>query len=279
VLVFWGGVVTSWRLTVLGISNYISWSLFSVGALDIAFRWLCTIISNPATLYSIRLCQGWGSSSEKTTWLVFLRIVYLTGIIQGEECIDGVSFARYNPYVQARGRIDQLKRLGHSVDKVSVFFNIVQNCIFFLELMLWLFHALKLYGVWTVPSILKGGQKYGSQALKLVITELCVCRGNMISMSVILDAGGIHSDGRNIHVFTNWLPRLLHPELAWCFVGSHLSWCGWSCTILWAWECEMHWLNHWNVSNSPFHLFSHQYLQWIFLKLLGVRDSYTVEYM
>jgi hypothetical protein len=41
----------------------------------------------------------------------------------------------------------------------------------------------------------------------------------------------------------------------------------------------MHWLNHWNVSNSPFHLFSHQYLQWIFLKLLGVRDSYTVEYM
>lgn len=25
---------------------------------------------------------------------------------------------RYNPYVQARGRIDQLKRLGHSVDKV-----------------------------------------------------------------------------------------------------------------------------------------------------------------
>ncbi|KAL6177581.1 hypothetical protein ACLB2K_049107 [Fragaria x ananassa] len=27
--------------------------------------------------------------------------------------------ARYNPYVQARGRIDQLKRLGHSVDKVE----------------------------------------------------------------------------------------------------------------------------------------------------------------
>lgn len=25
---------------------------------------------------------------------------------------------RYNPYVQARSRIDQLKRLGHSVDKV-----------------------------------------------------------------------------------------------------------------------------------------------------------------
>ncbi|KAM7480122.1 hypothetical protein LguiA_028335 [Lonicera macranthoides] len=29
------------------------------------------------------------------------------------------SQSRYNPYVQARGRIDQLKRLGHSVDKVE----------------------------------------------------------------------------------------------------------------------------------------------------------------
>jgi elongator complex protein 3 len=27
--------------------------------------------------------------------------------------------ARYNPYVQARGRVDQLRKLGHSVDKVS----------------------------------------------------------------------------------------------------------------------------------------------------------------
>jgi hypothetical protein len=27
---------------------------------------------------------------------------------------------RYNPYVQARSRIDQLKRLGHSVDKVCL---------------------------------------------------------------------------------------------------------------------------------------------------------------
>lgn len=27
--------------------------------------------------------------------------------------------ARYNPYLQTRGRIDQLKRLGHSVDKVE----------------------------------------------------------------------------------------------------------------------------------------------------------------
>ena len=27
--------------------------------------------------------------------------------------------ARYNPYEQARGRIDQLKTLGHNVDKVE----------------------------------------------------------------------------------------------------------------------------------------------------------------
>ncbi len=27
--------------------------------------------------------------------------------------------ARYNPYVQARARVDQLRKLGHSVDKVS----------------------------------------------------------------------------------------------------------------------------------------------------------------
>ena len=26
--------------------------------------------------------------------------------------------ARYNPYVQARARVDQLRRLGHCVDKV-----------------------------------------------------------------------------------------------------------------------------------------------------------------
>lgn len=30
--------------------------------------------------------------------------------------------SRYNPYVQARSRIDQLKRLGHSVDKVWLAF-------------------------------------------------------------------------------------------------------------------------------------------------------------
>jgi len=28
--------------------------------------------------------------------------------------------ARYNPYLQTRNRVDQLKRLGHSVDKVSL---------------------------------------------------------------------------------------------------------------------------------------------------------------
>ena len=35
------------------------------------------LISNQATLCSIGMCQGWGSRSEKTTWLGFLRIVYL----------------------------------------------------------------------------------------------------------------------------------------------------------------------------------------------------------
>jgi elongator complex protein 3 len=28
--------------------------------------------------------------------------------------------ARYDPFEQARGRIDQLKSLGHSVDKVEI---------------------------------------------------------------------------------------------------------------------------------------------------------------
>lgn len=36
----------------------------------------------------------------------------------GELLILWFCVCRYNPYVQARGRIDQLKRLGHSVDKV-----------------------------------------------------------------------------------------------------------------------------------------------------------------
>lgn len=30
-----------------------------------------------------------------------------------------VRTCRYNPFVQARGRVDQLRRLGHSVDKVE----------------------------------------------------------------------------------------------------------------------------------------------------------------
>lgn len=34
--------------------------------------------------------------------------------------------ARYNPYLQTKGRVDQLKRLGHSVDKVCM---VIQLCI------------------------------------------------------------------------------------------------------------------------------------------------------
>jgi hypothetical protein len=30
--------------------------------------------------------------------------------------------ARYDPYEQTRGRVEQLKSLGHSVDKVRIFF-------------------------------------------------------------------------------------------------------------------------------------------------------------
>jgi elongator complex protein 3 len=30
--------------------------------------------------------------------------------------------ARYDPFEQARGRIDQLKSLGHSVDKVEIMY-------------------------------------------------------------------------------------------------------------------------------------------------------------
>ena len=30
--------------------------------------------------------------------------------------------ARYDPYEQTRGRVEQLKSLGHSVDKVRLFF-------------------------------------------------------------------------------------------------------------------------------------------------------------
>ena len=34
--------------------------------------------------------------------------------------------ARYNPYVQARARVDQLRKLGHSVDKVIPATHIIQ---------------------------------------------------------------------------------------------------------------------------------------------------------
>jgi histone acetyltransferase (RNA polymerase elongator complex component) len=33
--------------------------------------------------------------------------------------------ARYDPYEQTRGRVEQLKSLGHSVDKVSLFYFIL----------------------------------------------------------------------------------------------------------------------------------------------------------
>ena len=46
--------------------------------------------------------------------LVLMLLIYLAD--------NGITFDRYNPYVQARGRIDQLKRLGHSVDKVNFCF-------------------------------------------------------------------------------------------------------------------------------------------------------------
>ena len=34
--------------------------------------------------------------------------------------------ARYDPYEQTRGRVEQLKSLGHSVDKVRLFFFLAQ---------------------------------------------------------------------------------------------------------------------------------------------------------
>ncbi|KAF9609333.1 hypothetical protein IFM89_015588 [Coptis chinensis] len=41
----------------------------------------------------------------------------MVGVAEAKK--DAAARPRYNPYVQARGRIDQLKRLGHSVDKVE----------------------------------------------------------------------------------------------------------------------------------------------------------------
>lgn len=37
----------------------------------------------------------------------------------------------------------------------------------------------------------------------LLLQSFVFAELNKVSMSVILDAGGIYSDGRNIHVFTN----------------------------------------------------------------------------
>ena len=51
--------------------------------------------------------------------LSFNKLGFLCFVIK---FLDFYAFdGRYNPYVQSRGRIDQLKRLGHSVDKVSKF--------------------------------------------------------------------------------------------------------------------------------------------------------------
>ncbi|KAF8369618.1 hypothetical protein HHK36_032365 [Tetracentron sinense] len=48
------------------------------------------------------------------------RHFYLSCIFYKEKSnFISYSESRYNPYVQARSRIDQLKRLGHSVDKVE----------------------------------------------------------------------------------------------------------------------------------------------------------------
>lgn len=44
--------------------------------------------------------------------------------------------ARYNPYVQARARVEQLKRLGHSVDKVIDILHIAGSKQFFKQLCL-----------------------------------------------------------------------------------------------------------------------------------------------
>ncbi|CAL5398638.1 unnamed protein product [Camellia sinensis] len=40
-------------------------------------------------------------------------------LFKGSDLVITSPLLRYNPYVQARSRINQLKRLGHSVDKVE----------------------------------------------------------------------------------------------------------------------------------------------------------------
>lgn len=40
--------------------------------------------------------------------------------------------ARYDPYEQTRGRVEQLKALGHNVDKVRfVFFSALRRCLIY----------------------------------------------------------------------------------------------------------------------------------------------------
>jgi hypothetical protein len=51
----------------------------------------------------------------RVLWLFKLLCRYAFGRYFFLSCLCDF---RYNPYVQARSRIDQLKRLGHSVDKV-----------------------------------------------------------------------------------------------------------------------------------------------------------------
>jgi hypothetical protein len=49
--------------------------------------------------------------------------------------------ARYDPFEQARSRIDQLKSLGHSVDKVSInYVSIPLSYVFRLNILLWVVH-------------------------------------------------------------------------------------------------------------------------------------------
>ncbi|OEL18852.1 Elongator complex protein 3 [Dichanthelium oligosanthes] len=46
-------------------------------------------------------------------------VVLPAGLSEEEARVRAIAEIVYNPYVQARSRIDQLKRLGHSVDKVE----------------------------------------------------------------------------------------------------------------------------------------------------------------
>lgn len=44
--------------------------------------------------------------------------------------------------------------------------------------------------------------------------------------------GGVHSDGRDVHVSTRGVQRLFHQEPAWRAVRTHLQQCGWGCEVL-----------------------------------------------